>query len=159
MAKTVYIETTIPNAYAAHREDAASTYRRDVTRQWWVEQAALYELHTSEATLAELKAGAYQGQQQAIELVESLPLLEITDEVHAIAELYVRHHLMPEPAVGDALHLALASLNEMDFLLTWNVRHLANPNKVEHMTIINRRLGLLSPAVISPEELWTEGVS
>jgi len=159
MAKTVYVETTIPNAYASHRDDAASVYRRDVTRQWWTEQAGLYTLRTSEATLAELKAGSYPGQQQAIELMQPLRLLEVTDEVYAIAELYVRHHLMPEPAAGDALHLALASLNEMDYLLTWNVRHLANPNKVEHMTVINRRLGLLSPVIISPEGLWIEDVS
>ena len=79
MMKTVYVETTIPNAYASHRDDAASVYRRDVTRQWWAEQAELYELCTSEATLAELKAGSYPGQQQAIQLMESLPLLEITD--------------------------------------------------------------------------------
>ena len=159
MVKTVYVETTIPNAYASHREDVASVYRRGLTRQWWTEQAGLYTLYTSEATLAELRAGSYPGQQQAIELVQSLPQLDITDEAYAIAELYVRHRLMPEPAAGDALHLALASLNDMDYLLTWNVRHLANPNKVEHMTVINRRLGLFSPMIISPDGLWTEDVS
>jgi hypothetical protein len=89
-------------------------------------------------------------------MVESLPLLPITDEVVEIARLYVRHRLMPEAVGGDALHLAVASLHEMDYLLTWNVRHLANPNKIEHMTVINRRLGLLSPVILSPEELWME---
>lgn len=47
----------------------------------------------------------------------------------------------------------------MDYLLTWNVRHLANPNKVEHITVINRRLGLFSPVIISPDGLWTEDIS
>ncbi|HUT10859.1 MAG TPA: type II toxin-antitoxin system VapC family toxin [Thermoguttaceae bacterium] len=159
MAKTVYIESTVPNAYASERQDAASVYRRDITRRWWMLQAALYELCTSEATLAELKAGSYAGQQQAVQLVASLPLIEITDEVYAIADAYVRHQLMPKPAVGDALHLALASLNELDYLLTWNVRHLANPNKLEHLTVVNRRLGLLSPTIISPEQLWAENLS
>jgi hypothetical protein len=156
VAKTVYIETTIPSAIASQREDAASVYRRDVTRQWWNEQAQWYELQTSEATLAELKAGLYPSQGEAIGLVKWLPLLAVTDEVLAIADAYVRHHLMPQGPTGDALHLAVASLNEMDFLLTWNLRHLANPNKIEHITVINRRLGLLSPKIISPEELWTE---
>ena len=85
--------------------------------------------------------------------------MQARGEVCGIAELYVRHRLMPEPTAGDALHLALASLNEIDYLLTWNVRHLANPNKVEHMTVTNRRLGLLSPVVISPDGLWMEEVS
>ena len=69
---------------------------------------------------------------------------------------YVRHHVMPEPWSGDAVHLALASLHEVDYLLTWNIRHLANPNKVEHITVINRRVGLVSPLIISPEGLWVE---
>ena len=89
-------------------------------------------------------------------MVEPLPLLEITDEAYGVAELYVRHRLMPQPASGDALHLALASLNEVDYLLTWNIRHLANPNKIEHLAVLNRRLGLLTPVVLSPEGLWSE---
>ncbi len=156
MAKTVYIETTVPSAFASQREDAASVYRRATTRQWWTSQSGRYGLCTSEATLGELRAGTYPSRAEAIALVESLPRLPITDEVVEIARLYVRHRLMPESVGGDALHLAVASLHEMDYLLTWNVRHLANPNKVEHMTVINRRLGLLSPAILSPEELWME---
>ena len=156
MAETVYIETTIPSAYASQRKDAASIYRRDTTHEWWMQQRGLYELRSSQAVLTELRAGRYPGQAEAIDLVDPLPLLDITDEVLAIAELYVRHHLMPEPASGDGLHLALASAHEMDYLLTWNIRHLANPNKLEHMTVINRRLGLLTPVIISPEGLWVE---
>jgi len=109
---TVYIESTVPNAYVSERQDAASVYRREVTWRWWAQQASLFELCTSEATLAELKAGSYAGQQQAVQLVESLPLVEITDEVYAIADAY-----------------------------------------------INRRLGLLSPTIISPEQLWAEDFS
>lgn len=156
MTGTVYIETTIPSVLFSHREDVASVYRREATREWWDQQSKFYELYTSQAVLEELRAGEYPNQQKAIEIVESLPLVEITDEVYAIAELYVSHHLMPEPASGDAVHLAAASLNEMDYLLTWNIRHLANPNKIEHMTVINRRLGLFSPTIISPEGLWNE---
>lgn len=74
----------------------------------------------------------------------------------AIAELYVRHKVMPAPASGDASHLAIASLNEVNYLLTRNLRHLANPNKVGHITVINRRLGLLTPIIVSPEALWSE---
>jgi transposase-like protein len=156
MAKSVYIETTVASAYVSHRRDPASLYRRDVTQLWWEQQSTSYDLLTSEATLAELRAGAYPGQDEAIALVEDLPRLELTEEAVAVAELYIRHRVMPSPASGDALHLALASLNELDYLLTWNIRHLANPNKVEHITLINRRLGLVTPLVLSPETLWIE---
>lgn len=156
MSKTVYIETSVPSAYVSERADAGSVYRRNITWQWWEAEATCHELVTSEATLTELRGGDYPGKAKAIALVGNLPLLDITEEVLAVAELYVRHHVMPAPAAGDALHLALASLHEVDYLLTWNIRHLANPNKVEHMTVINRRLGLLTPLIVSPEMLWAE---
>jgi len=156
MAVTVYVETTIPSALFSERDDAASVYRRGLTRQWWDQQAQAYELTTSEAVLAELAAGKYPGQNDALALAQELPLVEITDEVLAVARAYVRHQLMPTPASGDALHLALASVHELGYLLTWNIRHLANPNKVDRMTVINRRLGLLTPGIVSPEMLWKE---
>lgn len=153
---TVYVETTVFSSFVSEREDAASIYRCDMTRQWWALQSQNYQLRTSEAVLSELRAGSYPRQQEAVELAESVELLDITDEALSVAEVYIRHHLMPEPSTGDALHLAVASLNEVDFLLTWNIRHLANPNKLEHLGVINRRLGLLTPRIVTPEALWQE---
>jgi hypothetical protein len=88
--------------------------------------------------------------------IEQLPRVEIDAEVVAIAERYMAEHLVPAEVAGDATHLAAASVHEMDFLLTWNIRHLANPNKTDHLTVINRRLGLLTPAIVTPEMLWLE---
>ena len=156
MAKTVYLETSVFGAYVSTRDDPGSVYRRVTTRSWWSRQRASYEVCTSAAVLTELQASQYPGQDEAIGLAGGLPQVDITDEVLAVAELYVRHKLMPKPASGDALHLALASVNEMDYLLTWNIRHLANPNKIDHMTVINSRLGLLGPAILTPENLWLE---
>lgn len=62
---------------------------------------------------------------------------------------------MPGPdATGDALHVAVAAVHEMDYLLSWNVRHLANPNKTRHSQVICQRLGLLPPVIITPDALW-----
>lgn len=63
---------------------------------------------------------------------------------------------MPADLAGDAAHLAIACVHEMDFLRTWNIRHLANPNRTDHLIVINRRLGLLTPAIVTPEMLWLE---
>jgi len=71
MAKTVYIETSIPSAYTTHRKDPASMFLRTRTRTWWETQAPKYELLTSAATLAELQAGHYPGQAEAIALPSS----------------------------------------------------------------------------------------
>jgi len=80
----------------------------------------------------------------------------IDDEVLAVAARYVEEQLVPRDIGGDATHLAVACAHEVDFLLTWNIRHLANPNKKEHLTRINRRLGLLTPDIVTPEMLWLE---
>jgi predicted nucleic acid-binding protein len=138
------------------RRDPASKYRRSVTERWWKVQRQEFDVYSSEAVVRELEAGEYEGQQQAIAMAASLRMLDISDEAIEIADLYIRHLLMPDNASGDAMHLALASLEEMDYLLTWNIRHLANPNKVEHITVINRRLGLMTPVIVSPDALWIE---
>ena len=156
MAATVYIETSVFSARFSHRRDPASLYRRQATEQWWIQERLRYTLSTSLAVVDELRAGVYPGQGEAVAMAESLPAIPVTDEALEVAEIYIRHHLMPEGAGGDAPHLALASLREVDYLLTWNIRHLANPNKVDHMAVINRRLGLMSPVILSPDMLWHE---
>ena len=93
----------------SHRTDPGSVYRRGLTRHWWAEQAPRYDLVTSEATLNELLDGSYPGQEEAIELVQDIPRLEI--------------------------------------------------GKVEHITVVNRRLGLMTPVILSPELLWAEEVT
>lgn len=88
--------------------------------------------------------------------MDSLPRLRVDPEVLAVARRYIDERLVPADIAGDAAHLAAACVHEMDFLLTWNIRHLANPNKLDHLTIINRRLGLLTPVIVTPEMLWLD---
>lgn len=74
-----------------------------------------------------------------------------------IVATYVEHQLMPARFGGDALHLAYASYYRMDFLMTWNCEHLANGNKKDHIRVINTRLGLYVPEIITPLELMSGG--
>lgn len=157
MAKSVYIETTIPSAYTTTRRDAHSLARREDTRLWWGQQRANYDCFVSQEVIDELSAGDFAGCEEAIDLIADLPLLAISDDVRSVCDVYVREKLMPGPAGhGDSLHLALASYHEVDFLLTWNIRHLANPNKHEHLVVVNRRLALLTPIIVTPEMLWEQ---
>ena len=156
MAARVYVETTIPSAYVSTRTDPSSIHRRDMTRSWWTNQVTRYDVWISEAVVLELAQGDWPGKPAALEFVEALPRVAVTEEAANVARRYVRERLVPADLQGDALHLALACIYEFDFLLTWNIRHLANPNKLSHLTIINRRLGLLTPQVVTPEMLWLE---
>ena len=83
-------------------------------------------------------------------------MLEDVPEIRGIVKVYLENKLMPADDFGDAAHLAIASFYSIDFLLTWNCIHLANANKSEHIRKINMRLGLLSPDLITPEQLYME---
>jgi len=104
----------------------------------------------------ELTQGDWPGKTAALELIEPWRRVPITEEVANVARRYASERLVPGDLQGDALHLAAACVHEFDFLLTWNIRHLANPNKLAHLTVINRRLGLLTPQVVTPQMLWLE---
>jgi hypothetical protein len=124
--------------------------------QWWSEQLQRYECLVSDAVVLELAQGRWPGQQEALSLVEPLARVPIDEEVIAVAERYITGHLVPAEFGGDATHLAAASVHEFDFLMTWNIRHLANPNKLDHLLAVNRRLGLLTPQIVTPETLWVD---
>jgi len=63
---------------------------------------------------------------------------------------------MPREQEGDAAHLAYASYHGIDYLLTWNCKHLANANKFEHIRMVNTKLGLLTPKIVTPMQLFEE---
>ncbi len=154
--KNVYIETSIPSFYCEVRQEPEMVARRHWTRQWWEQSASRYHLVTSEGVIAELEEGEYETQAEVLALMSSVPRLEVTDDIANIIDVYLANHLMPKERLGDALHLALASYHKCDFLLTWNCSHIANANKFEHIRIINTRLGLFVPTLVTPMELCEE---
>jgi hypothetical protein len=74
-------------------------------------------------------------------------------EVFDMAEYYVYEGAMPSNDVGDAFHLAFATWYRLQYLLTWNCKHLANANKFEHIQLLNARRRLVSPTIVTPEQL------
>ena len=77
-------------------------------------------------------------------------------DLEQIVEFYIVNHVMPKSFVGDAVHLAYVSYYDIQYLLTWNCNHLANANKRKHIRVINGRLGLSTPEIITPLELFKE---
>lgn len=156
MKPLVYIETTIPSFFFEVRPEPEMVARRNWTREWWKSYRHLYTLVTSEGVIAELEEGDYESSADAVDLLDDVAVLDIPDEIADIVDVYLDNHLMPRERLGDALHLALASYHKCDFLLTWNCRHIANANKFEHIRIINSRMGLFVPALVTPMELCVE---
>ena len=150
----VYLETSFVSACVTDRTDTASAYRRQVSTAWWKEQRAEHELFIAEEVLAELSHPDFRLRSDATALVQGIPMLSTTEEVRGLARILVREKVMPGPAAGDAIHVAVATVHRMDYVLTWNVRHLANANKLEHLRIICRRVGYVPPQIVTPDILW-----
>jgi hypothetical protein len=112
-APLVYIETTIPSFYHDVRTSPDIVARRDWTRRWWDVERHRYRLVSSEAVVDELERGIAEHAEARLELVAALE-----PAIAQVVAAYVRHQLMPADPAGDALHLALASYHECDFLLT-----------------------------------------
>lgn len=154
--KSVYIDTTIPSYYFEKRKDFR--VYREITRRWWNTERKHYDVYISEVSMAELEYGEYPHKNEIISLVKGIPLLEVTQEIEDIANIYMINHLMPKEDFGDAFHTALTSFYKIDYLLTWNCAHLANEHKQEHLRVINTRLGLFIPRITTPMMLLGEEV-
>ena len=159
MRKRVYIETTIPSFYYTLRTDPESVARMHWTRQWWDSHAEQSELLSSAAVIAELERGRGDQTEARIALLSNVEMLEINAEVNDIVRIYIDRLAMPNDPAGDALHLALASFHRVDVLLTWNCLHLANPNKMQHIRLLNYEIGLPIPVVTTPLNYFGGGES
>jgi hypothetical protein len=149
----IYVETTIPSFYHTTRTTPSALARRDWTRRWFDVARHRSILLTSTAVLDELADGEYPSREAALDLLRGLPILQVATPVADIVAVYIHNRLMPADPVGDALHLALASYNKCDFLVTWNCQHLANANKFGHFRRMNALLGLFVPVLTTPLEL------
>ena len=157
MNKLIYVETTIPSFYTETREDEEIRIRRKWTREWWHLPDAARNLATSFVVQAELdRIPDRERRAASLELIRPLEQFVYTTEIEEVVEVYMAHKLMPREGVGDAAHLALASFNNCDILVTWNCKHLANANKTDHIRRVNALLGLETPLLVTPLELLEE---
>ncbi|MCH7700855.1 MAG: hypothetical protein IID37_04135 [Planctomycetes bacterium] len=150
----VYLETSFISACVTNRTDAASVYRRETSIEWWSIQRPRHTLLVSDEVVAELSDPSYPQRSVALEFITGIESLRVTHEVIGLARILVDQKVMPGPLKGDAVHVAAAAFHGMDYMLSWNVRHLANPNKTQHLGNICMRLGLVPPRIVTPDLLW-----
>jgi predicted nucleic acid-binding protein len=156
MRPTVYLDSTVPSYWLDQGPDPILHARQLITRQWWEQELPRFDAYISQIVLDELAGGDPRRAAQRLSLVKDLSLLDINGEVEEVARFYVDNLAMPSRDLRDAFHLALASVHEIEYLVTWNYGHLANASKRTHIDVLNRRLHLVSPVICSPEELTLE---
>ena len=154
--RSLYLDTTIPSYYYDQRKELDIRYRRKITKAWWNDEKDFFDLYISELVLVELQRGNYPQKEKVVRLVKDISILPIVSEIEDIVREYLKNYLMPRIDMGDAFHLAYASFYKIDYLLTWNCNHLANVNKKEHIEVINRKLKLFVPEIITPLQLFKE---
>jgi hypothetical protein len=151
---TVYLETTIPS-YLASRpsRDLVVAAHQQITHEWWAEARNRFDLFLSEAVLEEIRAGDSEVAAKRMEVVQDLPVLGLTDEVRELVRVYSRRLGLSPQAAADVVHIAFAVSYELDYLVTWNCKHIANGQVIQRLTKVNSELGRHTPLILTPEEL------
>ena len=154
MPPKVYLETTIPSfATAWPSRDIVIAGKQETTREWWKNQRKLFEVYVSPFVIEEAQRGDTEAAAKRIELINELPVLAVGDEVTRITEAILHNGLIPKKASTDASHIAVATRHGMDFLLTWNCKHIANARMLKQIQRTVESLDYELPVICTPDEL------
>ncbi len=155
--KSVYIETSILSYLTARpsREIRAIAWQ-EVTVQWWGTARQRYDLYTSEVVVAEAREGDPTAAERHINALRGIPELVVDTEVESLAAKLISEGGIPSAAEFDALHVALAAVHGVDFLLTWNCRHINNADTKPKIRSICALAGYVCPEICTPQELLPE---
>jgi len=155
MKPKVYVETTILSYLAARpSRDAITAGRQVITRRWWETEREKYSLVVSEAVEAECERGDPEMVKRRQELLEEVSLSPVDQRILGIARLLVVPAAIPTKAGPDAVHIAAAAVEECEFLLTWNFRHIANVWIRREVERILANHGYTKTTICTPEELF-----
>ena len=155
--KKLYLETTVPSYLLAKpSRDILVLGRQEITRKWWKRDCGAFSVFISGLVLSESSSGDKKAAAQRRDFLNGFPLLELNTDVERLSQLYLDDGIVPPGSAGDATHLAYASIHEMDFLCTWNFRHLANAFALLRLRKFNEKYGIFIPHVCTPEELLGE---
>ena len=152
MAARVYLETTIVSyLVAVPSADLIQAAHQQATRNWWAGRNR-FELFVS-AVVTEAGRGAPDAAARRMEALRGIPNLQFGPAVGALARRLMQRGTLPPKARLDAAHVAVAAVNGMDYLLTWNLRHLANAALRGKIEGVCRDAGTVPPIICTPEEL------
>ncbi|BAU14468.1 hypothetical protein LEP3755_50150 [Leptolyngbya sp. NIES-3755] len=154
MNETVYIETSILGYLTARStQNLILAANIEVTKEWWRSRRDDFTLHISQTVLDEIAQGDTEIAAQRLEIVRGFPLLDLNQAVKDLAKQFLTRSNLPPKAADDAVHIAAASIHRMDYLLTWNCKHIANVQIQKKLSRICSELGYSLPAICTPYEL------
>jgi hypothetical protein len=150
----VYVETTVVGHIAGRlHSDPAIAARQQVTRAWWATAPNRYQIVLSQLTLDECGDGDPDAALERLDVIRDLPLLDETIEAESLANLLIARLAVPVSQPRDALHIATAAVHGVQFIVTWNFRHLLNPHLQNRIADTCREAGYNPPVICTPEQL------
>ncbi len=154
MKPSVYIETTIVSYLTAKpSRDLIVAAHQQITGEWWTDVRPQVDCYISPFLIDEVSRGDEVYAQKRLDEVIDFTLLEVNEEIEDLAQKYFAALQIPEKAKIDAFHLAVAAWHKMDYVLSWNCKHIASGRVQKTLQEINLRLGIHTPIVCTPEEL------
>lgn len=154
----VYLDTSVINFLFA---DDAPDYMK-ITIDFFENyiKKGLYEVYVSNVVLDEIYKT--ENEEKKIKLLNviskyDLRILTLNEEENKLANIYVDEQIIPKKKIDDARHIAISTMNNLDILLSWNFRHLANVHKKLQIKIINEKMGYFYPLdLLTPIQLIYE---
>ncbi|MEW5768070.1 MAG: type II toxin-antitoxin system VapC family toxin [bacterium] len=154
MRKKVYIETSIVSYLTGRpsRNLFAAAWQ-SLTVEWWEKRRKIFEVFVSELVIEEAGRGDPELSQRRLKAIEGIPLLKLTDSAVELSKKLISEGALPTKATDDALHIALSTVHNIDYLLTWNCRHIDNAETKPLVRSVIIANGYNYPEICTPQEL------
>ena len=144
--ESVYLETTVVGTIASRdHPDPIILARQSVTRRWWRDASIRYRLYISDLVIVECSAGGSSAAAERQQVIHELDILSPLDDAESLVESLLNGSAVPKTEPRDAAHIALAAVHGMDFLVTWNFKHILNPHTQHLIDAIIRDAGFIPP--------------
>jgi predicted nucleic acid-binding protein len=155
MPPSAYIETSVISYLTGRRNqrDLIVAAHQELTREWWDNRRQKFTLYASAVVIEEARRGNEAMARARMEIIEELRLADVTQSARELAARLLLEVALPVKANADALHIAIAAANGIDYLLTWNCTHLANAFMIPRVEKICRVAGFEPPYICTPQEL------
>ena len=157
MRSRLYVETSVVSYLTARPgRDVIALAHQELTRDWWSRARLEFEMYASRLVVAEAQLGNPEAAAARLAILEPVRLLNETPECRELASKLLAAGGLPKKAASDALHIAIATVHGMDYLVTWNCKHIANARMLRFVTETCRAEDFEPPVICTPEELIEE---
>lgn len=151
----VYLESSVISYLTARpATDVIKLAKQKLTQQWWDENRSAYDLYVSDPVIAEIQRGNPEAAHRRMAVVAGLPILDVNATVVAFYRQFFSRHILPSKAESDALHIAVAAVHGMSYLVTWNCTHINNATLKRKISEVIAKAGYNAVVMATPEELW-----